>query len=97
MEIKNEESNNSPPLDNPYFNSEEINLNFVCKNDIGNIYPIKAKMNENFNLVIERLKNTYSELKEKNMKVFSFESNIINKEKTIEENGLNNNLKIVIV
>jgi hypothetical protein len=54
-------------------------------------------MNENFNLVIERLKNSYSELKEKNMKVFSYESNIINKEKTIEENGLTNNLKIVIV
>ena len=97
VEIKNEESNNSPPPDNPYFNSEEINLNFVCKNDIGNIYPIKAKMNENFNLVIERLKNSYLELKEKNMKVFSYESNIINKEKTIEENGLINNLKIVIV
>ena len=97
VEIKNEGSNNSPPPDNPYFNSEEINLNFVCKNDIGNIYPIKAKMNENFNLVIERLKNSYSELKEKNMKVFSYDSNIINKEKTIEENGLTNNLKIVIV
>ena len=89
--------NQNQNQENPYSKLEEINLEFVCKSHLGNIYPIKAKKSESFNLVIKRLKNTYAELKEKNMKVFSYDSKIINKDKTIDQNGLNNNMKIVIV
>ena len=46
---------------------------------------------------IEILKETYSELKEKDMIVFAYESNIINKEKTIKENGLSDDSKIFII
>ena len=104
--IKNNNSNNT--IDNtinntnnantkPSVKNEEINLQFVCKEDLAKSYYIKIQKNETFLKAIEMLKQNYTELKDKRMRVFSYESNIINKEQTISENGLSNNDKIIIL
>ena len=75
---------------------KEITLNFICKDDINKSYIIKATRTKRFNTVIQELKEKYSELKGKNMRVFQDGSNIINKEETIEANGITNN-KIIFI
>jgi len=78
-------------------NFEEITIQFVFKNNLLKKYDIKIGINEPFNNALKKLKETYSELKQKNMKVFSYESNIINRFKTISENGITDKMKIVIL
>ena len=112
VEIKNDESNEEKLKNNksnntinnvtnentkPSVKKEEINLRFVCKENLSKSYYIKIQKNETFLKAVEILKQNYPELKDKNMKVFSYDSNIINKERTISVNGLSNNDKIVII
>jgi len=78
-------------------NLEEINLQFFFRENVSKSYLIKIGINDSFMKAIEILKETYSELKEKDMIVFAYESNIINKEKTIKENGLSDDSKIFII
>ena len=78
-------------------NSYEINLKFVFKDRLQDIYEIKIQNNLIFNNVIKLLKEKYPELKEKKMKVFQNESNIINKDKTINDNGISDNTRIIIL
>ena len=78
-------------------NSKKINLFFICKDNISKCYLIQIDENESFLIALNILRETYPDLKEKNMLVFQCESRIINKEKTIYENGLRNNSKIFII
>ena len=75
----------------------QINLEFICKDNISKSYKIKIGKNEFFKKAVNLLKEQYSELKRKEMKVFTYESNIINKDKTIIDNGLSDNVKIFII
>ena len=78
-------------------NPEEISIQFAFKENLSKIYDIKIGENEPFNNALKKLEETYSELKEKNMKVFCYESLIINKLKTISENGITDKMKIIIL
>ena len=78
-------------------NFQMINLIFIFKDNLNKSYLIKIGVNELFMKVIELLKNTYSDLKEKKMIIFTYGSNIINKEKTIKENGLSDNTTRCII
>ena len=78
-------------------NSRKINLFFICKENISKCYLIQIDENESFMNAINKLRDSYIGLKEKNMIVFQYESSIINKEKSIYENGLLNNSKIYII
>ena len=78
-------------------NSKKINLFFICKDNISKSYLIQIDENESFMNALNILRETYPYLKEKNMIVFQYESSIINKEKSIYENGLRNNSKIYII
>ena len=78
-------------------NSKKINLFFICKDNISKCYLIQIDENESFMNAINKLRDSYIGLKEKNMIVFQYESSIINKEKSIYENGLLNNSKIYII
>ena len=91
----NEKSTNITKKDKK--NLEEINLQFFFRENVSKSYLIKIGINDSFMKAIEILKETYSELKEKDMIVFAYESNIINKEKTIKENGLSDDSKIFII
>ena len=46
---------------------------------------------------VQKLKVTYPELNTKDMRVFTYDSNIINQKKTIIENGLTDYMKIFII
>ena len=78
-------------------NNEQINLIFILNGNISKPYTVKIGKNEVFNKAVILLKEKYSELKGKNMKVFSNGPNVINKDKTITDNGLSDNLKIFII
>ena len=107
---KNEEDNIKPPIppiNNPYIktieetntflNFDKININFVCKENLSKPFPIEALKSELFYKIVEELKDKYIELKDKDMKVFIYESSIINKNKTVEDNGILDNMRIVIM
>ena len=78
-------------------NSKKINLFFIFKEDISQCYLIQIDENESFLNALNLLRETYPNLKEKNMIVFQCDSNIINREKTVYENGLADNSKIFII
>ena len=78
-------------------NKDEIILRFICKDSILQSYLITIGKNEPFMNAVKKLKETYFELKEKDMRVFTYDSNIINQNKTIEENGLFDNSSIFII
>ena len=76
--------------------NKDITLNFICKDDLNKSYIMKTERSKRFNTIIQELKQKYSELREKNMRIFQNGSKIINKEETIEANGITNN-KIIII
>jgi hypothetical protein len=78
-------------------NSNKIELKFFCKNNSTKSYTINIGMNDKFSEAEKKLKEKYSELKGRDMKVFVYGSNIINREKTIGDNGLSDNLRILIL
>ena len=78
-------------------NSKKINLFFIFKEDISQCYLIQIDENESFLNALNLLRETYPNLKEKNMIVFQCDSIIINREKTVYENGLADNSKIFII
>jgi hypothetical protein len=78
-------------------NNEQISLIFILNGNISKPYTVKIGKNEVFNNAVMLLKEQYSELKGKNMKVFTNGPNVINKDKTIIDNGLSDNLKIFII
>ena len=78
-------------------NPKIINLYFTCKDNLGKSYLIQIGENEPFMKAIQILKETYPELKEKNMILFLHGSKIVNKEKSIFENDLKDNQKIIII
>ena len=92
----------SSPLDpsaisNPY--KRDINLIFQLKHSIDNIiktYEIKADSKEIFNDIEQRLKQQYPELENEKMGIFRKDSEIINKEKNVMENNVENNALIMI-
>ena len=86
----------SSPLDpsaisNPY--KRDINLIFQLKQKT---YEIKADSKEIFNDIEQRLKQQYPELENEKMGIFRKDSEIINKEKNVIENNVENNALIII-
>ncbi len=90
------DNNNDISSENRIMNSVNIKLQFIFKEDRSKIYKLEVKINEIFKDVIEKLKKQYKIDIGKN-KIFNFGSNIINKDKTLEENGIIENLKIDII
>ena len=82
--------------DNISVKSDEIKLDFICNDNLSKVYELQAKKDEKFGEVIKHLREKYPLLKEKNMKAFSYESKIISQTETLEENGIINNVKIII-
>jgi hypothetical protein len=93
----NEISPNSGQNTKDTINNEQINLIFILNGNISKPYTVKIGMNDTFNKAVILLKEQYSELKGQNMKVFTNGPNVINKDKTIKDNGLSDNLKIFII
>ena len=85
--------------ENAYINNNlnQITLKFIYKDNLYKSYVIKIEKDKPFNNAVQLLKEKYSELKEKEMKIFQGDSNIINKEKTIDENGLSDDKIIYIL
>ena len=94
--IDNKETKSMDFRENISVKSDEINLQFVCNDNISNIYEINVKKDENFGEVIKKLKEKYPILEEKRMKAFSYESKIIAQTETLEDNGISYNVKIII-
>ena len=101
---KKEESNNNLTKSlesdsNLKENIEGINieLEFIFKNDLSKSYKLVVKKTELFKDVIVLLRQKYPELKEKTMKVFQFDSKIINNKNTIQQNEINDKEKIIII
>ena len=94
-------SNKGDTIDseNAYINNNlnQITLKFIYKDNLYKSYVIKIEKDKPFNNAVQLLKEKYSELKEKEMKIFQGDSNIINKEKTIDENGLSDDKIIYIL
>jgi hypothetical protein len=82
-------SNNNTP--------NEITLKFVSNDNLTKSYMLKIDKYESFENAINKLKEKYSELKEKKMTAFNCGSNIINKDKTLSDNKLENNATIFIL
>ena len=93
---ENKESNSMGSKDNISVKSDEIKLDFICNDNLSKVYELQAKKDEKFGEVIKHLREKYPLLKEKNMKAFSYESKIISQTETLEENGIINNVKIII-
>jgi len=93
----NDSSRSSRKIINLFNNLYEIKLKFAFKDNLKDIYEIKISKNKIFYNVIKMLKEKYPELKEKEMRIFLYGSNIISKNKTINENGLSDDVKIVIL
>ena len=74
-----------------------IELEFIFKNDLSKSYKLEVKKTELFKDVIILLKQKYPELKEKSMKVFQFDSKIINNKNTIQQNEIKDKEKIIII
>ena len=94
--LDNKESKSIEFRENLSLKTDEIILDFVCNNNLLEKYKIKAKKDDNFRDVVNRLKEKNSSLKGKNMKVFSYESKIIDPNETLQQNGITENVKIVI-
>ena len=94
--IDNKELKSMDFRDNIFNKSNEFLLDFVCNDNLFETYQLKVKKDDNFREVINRLKDKNPSLKGKNMKVFSYESRNIDQTETLKENGITNNLKIVI-
>ena len=77
--------------------ANEITLKFVRNDNLTKSYMLKIDKGESFENAINKLKEKYSELKEKKMTAFNCGSNIINKEKTLSDNKLENNATIFIL
>jgi len=75
----------------------EITLKFVSNNNLTKSYILKIDKAESFESAINKLKEKYSELKDIKMTAFNYGSNIINKEKTLSDNKLENNATIFIL
>lgn len=93
----NQISPNSGQNTNDTIQNEQINLTFILNGNISKPYTIKIGKNDIFDKAVTLLKEQYTELKGKSMKVFTNGPNVINKDKTITENGLTDNLKIFII
>ena len=76
---------------------DEITLKFICKDNVNKCYIIKADKDESFKNVIKKLREQYTELKQKSMKVFTYESNVISQDKTIDDNQLKDNMIIYVM
>ena len=80
--------------------SNEINLIFQVIEQVDGYkknYKIKIGPNELFSKVEEKLKKEYTELKDKDIKNFEYNSKIIDINKTIEENGIKNDFVIIMI
>jgi hypothetical protein len=78
-------------------NNNKIMLRFVCKEAPAEIYELEAQKTEYFKDLIVKLKEKYNALKEKKLKVFSYGSNIININQKLEDIGISENVKIVMI
>ena len=78
-------------------NNDKIRLQFVCKEAPATIYELEAKKKEYFKDLIGKLKEKYDELKGKNLRVFNYESKIININQKLEDIGISENVKIVMI
>jgi hypothetical protein len=78
-------------------NNNKIMLSFVCKEAPAEIYELEAQKTEYFKDLIVKLKEKYNTLKEKKLKVFSYGSNIININQKLEDIGISENVKIVMI
>ena len=74
-----------------------IELEFIFNNDLSKSYKLEVKKTDLFKDVIALLKKKYPELKEKTMKVFQFDSKIINNKNTIQQNEIEDKEKIIII
>ena len=84
---------------NPISNAKKISLKFVFKNELQKqkFYEIKILNNKIFEDAIEKLKKLYPELKDKKMRIFQYDSQIINKNKTLKDNGIIEDTRIIIL
>ena len=82
---------------NPISNAKKISLKFVFKNELQKSYEIKILNNKIFEDAIEKLKKLYPELKDKKMRIFQYDSQIINKNKTLKDNGIIEDTRIIIL
>ena len=87
----------SGTIDNSNNTANEITLKFVSNDNLTKSYMLKIDKGESFENAINKLKEKYSELKEKKMIAFNYGSNIINKDKTLSDNKLENNATIFIL
>ena len=87
----------SGTIDNSNNTANEITLKFVSNDNLTKSYMLKIDKGESFENAINKLKEKYSELKEKKMIAFNYGSNIINKDKTLRDNKLENNATIFIL
>ena len=94
--IDDKESKSIEVKENKSVKSNEIKLDFFCNGQSSKLYEIKVKKDENFGEVINKLKEKYPLLKEKNMKAFCYESKILSQIVTLEENGITKNVRIAI-
>ena len=78
-------------------NNNKVMLRFVCKEAPSEIYELEAQKTEYFKDLIVKLKEKYNTLKKKKLKVFSYDSNIINKNQKLEDIGIPENVKIVMI
>ena len=60
-------------------------------------YSIYADKDECFKNVVQKLKEKYPELNNNNIRIFHFGDNIINKDKTINDNKLKDNDTILFI
>ena len=86
-------SSNSHVLDH----FDEITLKFISKDNMNKSYSIYADKDECFKNVVQKLKEKYPELNNNNIRIFHFGDNIINKDKTINDNKLKDNDTILFI
>jgi hypothetical protein len=84
-------------ISNSFSNAKKISLKFVFKNELQKSYEIKILNNKTFEDATEKLKKVYPELKDKKMRVFQYDSQIINKNKTLKDNGIIEDTRIIIL
>ena len=77
--------------------SNEVELKFICKNDITKSYSIIAEKDKPFNIVVKQLIDKNPELKGIKMKVFYTSENIINKEITINDNNISSYNNVIYI
>ena len=84
-------------IDNSNNTANQITLKFVSNDNLTKSYMLKIDKGVSFEKAINKLKEKYSELKDKKMTAFNCGSNIINKDKTLGDNKLENNATIFIL